>query len=161
MGGGFRALVRSHLALIDEECRRVLTGETRGVLSVIGDNGYPYGMPMNHFYDEQSGCIYFHCGKEGHRVDSLKNCGKVSFCVCEQGNREDGEWFLRVRSVIVFGTAELIDDLQEIERITRKLCYKFTSDESYIQNEIKNYASKTLLIKLTPEHICGKRVKEA
>ena len=161
MDAGFRALVRSHLALTDEECRRVLAGETRGVLSVIGDNGYPYGMPMNHFYDEQSGCIYFHCGKEGHRVDALRNCPQVSFCVYEQGTRQPGERAYSVCSVIVFGKAELIDDMDEIKRITRLLSYKFTSDEGYIDAEIASAAHRTLLIKLIPEHICGKRVKEA
>lgn len=157
----FRSLARKHLQLTQAECIEVLDREKRGVLSVIGDEGYPYGMPMNHFYEQKSGCIYFHCGKDGHRTDALRRCDKVSFCVYDQGERLTGDWAYHVRSVVVFGRTELIDDEQEIISITRKLCYKFTDDEDYIQNEITNYASKTLLIKLTPEHICGKRVKEA
>lgn len=156
-----RDLVRKNKQITEAECVELLTNETRGVLSVNGDDGYPYAMPMNHFYNAEDGCIYFHCGKEGHRVDSLKKSDKVSFCVCEQGHREDGDWAYNVRSVIVFGKIEIIDDIDEVTRIARELCYKFTRDEAYIQNEIRQYAKTTLLLKLIPEHICGKRVKEA
>ena len=57
----FRELIRKHNQLSMEECIRILTQETRGVLSVHGENGYPYGTPMNHFYNEADGAIYFHC----------------------------------------------------------------------------------------------------
>lgn len=97
----FRELVRKNKQITDAECIELLTKETRGVLSVNGDDGYPYGMPMNHFYSAEDGCIYFHCGKKGHRVDSINRSDKASFCVCEQGCKEDGDWAYNVRSVVV------------------------------------------------------------
>lgn len=157
----FRELVRKNKQIPDEECIAILQKETRGILAVNGDNGYPYGMPMNHFYDPEDSCIYFHCGRNGHRVDSLKKSDRVSFCVCEQGYREEGDWAYNVRSVIVFGKVAILDDIDEVSRIARKLSYKFTQDEAYIQNEIDQFAKATLLLKLTPEHICGKFVKES
>lgn len=157
----FRELVRKNKQIPDEECIAILKKETRGVLAVNGDDGYPYGMPMNHFYNPEDGCIYFHCGRNGHRLDSLKRSDKVSFCVCEQGYRNAGDWAYNVRSVIVFGRVEMMDDLEEIIRISRQLCYKFTQDEAYIQKEIDHFAKATLLLRLTPEHICGKFVKES
>ncbi len=157
----FRELTRKNKEIAREECIGLLQNETRGVLSVLGDNGYPYGMPMNHFYNASDGCIYFHCGKAGHRVDSLKRCDKVSFCVYEQGVRNEGEWAYNVRSVIVFGRIELVDSVNEVIEITSKLCRKFTDDSEYIENEIKSYAKDTLLLKLRPEHICGKKILEA
>lgn len=157
----FREIVRKKQKISDEECFKILKNETRGILSVNGDDGYPYGSPMNHLYNEDDGCIYFHCGKFGHRLDSLKHSDKASFCVYEQGYRDEGDWALNVRSVIVFGRVEIIDDIEEISRITRQLCYKFTHDEEYIAKEIEHYADKTLLLKLLPEHMCGKLVKES
>jgi len=157
----FRELVRKSKRISDAECIELLTKETRGILSVNGDDGYPYGMPMNHFYNSEDGCIYFHCGKNGHRLDALKNSDKVSFCVCEQGFKEAEDWAYTVRSVIVFGRMQIVDDLTEVSRIARLLSYKFTQDEDYIQNEIRQYAKATLLLKLIPEHICGKKVKES
>lgn len=157
----FRDLLRKNKKISDEECIFLLKNEKRGVLSVIGDNDYPYGMPMNHFYNEADGKIYFHCGKAGHRIDALKRHNKVSFCVYDNGFANEGEWALNVKSVIVFGKIEIIDDLEKITDITTKLSYKFTQDDEYIKNEIKNYVSKTYLLELTPEHMCGKLVIES
>ena len=157
----FRELTRKKKQITKEECIEILKNEKRGVLSVIGDEGYPYGMPLNHFYNEEDGCIYFHTGKEGHRCDALRECNKVSFCVYDKGYKNEGEWALNIKSVIVFGRIELIDDIDRITDITRKLSYKFTKDDNYIENEIKLYASKTLLLKLVVEHMCGKIVTES
>lgn len=156
----FRELTRKNKKLAADDCVEILKAEKRGVLSVLGDNDYPYGMPMNHWYGDD-GCIYFHCGKGGHRLDSLLRHSKVSFCVYDEGYRNDGEWALNIKSVIVFGKIEIISDTDTVIRITSRLSQKFTDDEEYIKREIKDYAHRTLLLKLIPEHICGKSVTEA
>ena len=157
----FRELIRKKKQIPTQDCIQILKDEKRGVLSVIGEDGYPYGMPMNHFYNESDGCIYFHSGNIGHRLDSLRKCDKVSFCAYDKGTRKDGDWAYTVRSVIVFGRIEIIDDIQTIIDITTKLSRKFTSDEDYIRDEIEHHAHRTLLLKLKPEHICGKTVTES
>ena len=157
----FRELVRKNKMLSMEECIEILKTENRGVLSVLGDDDYPYGMPMNHWYHEEDGKIYFHCGKVGHRLDALRKHNKVSFCTYDKGYRNEGEWAWNVKSVIVFGKIEIIDDMDKITDITTKLSYKFTQDEEYIKREIEVSGPNTLLLQLTPEHICGKLVTEA
>ena len=157
----FREMLRKNRQISMEECIDVLKRETRGVLSVLGDAEYPYGMPMNHYYNDEDGCIYFHCGRGGHRMDALKKHDKVSFCVYEQGVRAEGEWALNVRSVIAFGRMDVIDDMDSIIDITTKLSYKFTQNAEYIREEIRNHAKKTLLLRLNIEHMCGKFVTES
>jgi len=157
----FRELIRKNKKLSMEECISVLKTEKRGVLSVIGDHDYPYGMPMNHWYNEEDGKIYFHCGKMGHRLEALQKDNKVSFCTYDEGYRNPGEWPLNVKSVIVFGKMEIVDDIDRIVDITTKLSYKFTQDDAYIKEEIEKHAHRTLLLVLEPEHICGKLVEES
>lgn len=157
----FREMMRIKQQLPESECIEILKNEKRGVLSVLGDDGYPYGMPMNHFYCEEDGKIYFHGGKKGHKIDAIRRNDKASFCVFDQGFRQEGEWFLRVRSVIVFGRIELVEDQAKTIRISRLLSYKFTSDEKYIDEEIERSGQNTLLFALVPEHITGKLVKES
>ena len=157
----FRELVRKKKQISMEECIRILKSEPRGVLSVLGDDDYPYGMPMNHFYNKEDGKIYFHCGKMGHRLDALKKHNKVSFCVYDEGYRKDGEWALNIKSVIVFGRMKVVDDLDRVIHISEILSRKFTEDEAYIKEEIEKYAKQTLLLELTPEYICGKLVTES
>lgn len=156
----FRELTRKNKAATHEECIRLLETENRGVLSVLGDDGYPYGMPMNHWYDADTGCIWFHCGHGGHREDAISRCDKVSYCVHDEGWTEPGDWVKHVTSVIVFGRLEFVENMDEIIRVTTALSLKFIQDEEHIRREIAAAAHKTVLLKLTPDHICGKHVKE-
>ena len=157
----FRELARKNKRLPQEDCIALLQNERRGVLSVHGDDGYPYGSPMNHYYNADDGCLYFHCGRAGHRLDALRRDDKVSYCVMDKGVRPEGEWAYNVRSVIVFGRVEIIDDWDTMVDITTRLCRLFPCDEEYIRKEIAQFGKGTLLLKLTPEHICGKLVNEA
>ncbi|MBE5775966.1 MAG: pyridoxamine 5'-phosphate oxidase family protein [Clostridiales bacterium] len=157
----FREMMRKNKQLPREECIRLLQTEKRGVLSVLGDHGYPYGMPMNHWYDPETDRIYFHCGKAGHRLDALKTHSKVSFCIFDEGSRASDHWALTFKSVIAFGTVKVLDDREQIIRIATALSHKFTSDDAYIQSEIEKYAKGTLLLEMTVEHISGKQVEES
>jgi len=153
-------MLREKQALAQSECLEILKNELRGVLSVLGDNGYPYGLPINHFYNEADGKIYFHSGKSGHKKDAVKACDKASFCVIDEGYKNENEWWLNFKSVIVFGRIEIIEDREKIYEISRLLSLKFTTDETYIADEIEKHGKNTLMFALIPEHITGKRVKE-
>lgn len=157
----FRELVRKNKQLSNESCIELLKTETRGVLSVLGDDDYPYGMPMNFWYNEEDGSIYFHCGNIGHRLEALQKHNKVSFCVFDQGYKEENEWAYKVKSVIIFGKIEIIDDMEQITDIVTKLSYRFVQDDEYIKEEIRLHGHRTLLMKLAPEHMCGKLVTES
>lgn len=157
----FRPMRRFKQQISDEECKEVLLSEPRGVLSVIGDDGYPYGIPMDHWYSESDGKLYFHCAKEGHKLDAIRACDKVSFCVMDKGFRKEGEWALNIRSVIVFGRIKIVDDEAKRIEIGKNLCRKFTDDENYIEHEIMNALPRALCLELTPEHISGKLVNES
>ncbi len=157
----FKEMLRKKQQLTREECIAILKSEPRGVLSVLGDDNYPYGMPMNHFYCEADGKIYFHGGKKGHKIDSLTHHNKASFCVYDQGFRREGEWALNIKSVIVFGRIEFIEDRDKLYEIARLLSCKFTDDAEYIEHEIQISGPGTLMFALVPEHMTGKIVKEA
>jgi nitroimidazol reductase NimA-like FMN-containing flavoprotein (pyridoxamine 5'-phosphate oxidase superfamily) len=157
----FRDITRKKQQLSQAECIEILKNEPRGVLSLIGDGDYPYGVPINHFYCDEDGKIYFHGGKRGHKIDAIRNDNKASFCVYDSGFRREGEWALNIKSVIVFGKIEMVEDRERTIQISELLSRKFTNDDEYIQNEIKRFGEATLVFALTPEHITGKLVNES
>lgn len=157
----FREVVRKKQALPKETCVELLKTEKRGVLSVLGDGGYPYGLPIDHWYNEEDGCLYFHSGKTGHKVEAMKACNKASFCVYDQGYREEGDWALHIQSVIVFGRLEVVENHDHAIALTRQLSFKYTQDGDYIEDEIRKYGHELLCFKLVPEHMTGKIVKES
>lgn len=157
----FRELTRIKQKLPHEENLSILRQEPRGVLSVMGDHGYPYGMPMDHWYNDADGCLYFHSGKKGHKIDAINRCCKASYCVYDQGFLREGEWALNIRSVIVFGQIEVVEDYGTAMDITRQLSLKYTDDTAYIDREIRQSGKNTLVFRLVPEHITGKLVNES
>ena len=56
----FLEMRRYKQAVTEEMCAEILKTEKRGVLSVIGDEGYPYAVPLDFYYDEGEQTIYFH-----------------------------------------------------------------------------------------------------
>lgn len=157
----FREMLRKKQQLPAEECIELLKAQPRGVLSLLGDDGYPYGLPIDHWYCEEDGKLYFHCGKRGHKIDAIRSCPKASFCVMDEGFRREGEWALNIRSVIVFGKVAILEDQEAAIAITRQLSYKYTSDTEFIEREIQQSGKNVLVFSLTPEHISGKIVNES
>ena len=77
----FREIRRKDNEINSEETKTLLKTQRRGVLCLIGDNGYPYGIPVNYLYSEEDRKIYFHSSRRGHKVDALNNNDKVCFTV--------------------------------------------------------------------------------
>lgn len=157
----FRKMRRFKQELSKQECIEILQREPRGVLSVLGEDGYPYGMPMNHWYSEQDGKIYFHGAKSGHKIDAIKKCDKVSFCVYDKGYRKGDDWALNIRSVVVFGRIRMVEDQDKAVEICTNLCQKFTDDPEYIEQELLHAGAAVLCLELDPEHMTGKLVNES
>ena len=57
---------------------------------MLGDDGYPYGIPMNHWYCEEDGILYFHSAKEGHRMDAIRAYDKVSYVLTMRAGKSLG-----------------------------------------------------------------------
>ena len=157
----FRPMRRFKQQLPEDECIDILKTQLRGVLSVLGDEGWPYGLPINHYYCQDDGKLYFHSGRTGHKIDAMKRCDKASFCVYDEGFRREGEWALNIRSVIVFGRIEMVEDQAAAMEIARRLSRQFTDDETYIDREIALSGPHTLVFALVPEYMTGKLVNES
>ena len=159
----FREMRRFKQQISEEECIRILKEQPRGVLSMLGDDGYPYGIPLDHWYSEDDNKLYFHCAKTGHKLDAVAAYDKVSYCVMDEGYRKEGEWALNINSVVIFGKARIVGDEEDElkHRIAVNLCRKFTDDEAFLQKELTHALPRAAFIELTPEHMTGKLVNES
>ena len=157
----FRPMRRFKQQISEAECIRILKEQPRGVLSLIGDDGYPYGIPLDHWYCEEDGKLYFHGAKEGHKIDAIASYDKVSYCVMDEGFRKEGEWALNINSVIVFGRISLVTDPEKAKLICTNITRKFTDDEAYLAHELEHAFPRVQCLELTPEHMTGKLVNES
>lgn len=157
----FREMRRFKQQISEDECIHILKEEPRGVLSMLGDDGYPYGIPISHYYCEEDGKIYFHGAKVGHKIDAIKAYDKASFCVYDKGYRKEGEWALNIKSVVIFGRIQLVEDEEKSRIICTRLCRKFTDDEEYLRKELENAFPRVQCLEMTIEHMTGKLVNES
>lgn len=157
----FRKMRRFKQQLSQEECEKILVEQPRGVLSLIIDDGYPYGIPLDHWYDPETGHLYFHGARSGQKIDALKARDKVSYCVYDQGYREGDDWPLHIKSVVVLGRMRFVSDPALAEKIARNICAKFTDDQAYVEQELARSFKAVQCLEMVPEHITGKLVKES
>ena len=156
----FREMRRKNQMLSQEESIAVLQKETSGTLAVLGDNGYPYAVPLSYVYYDNK--IYFHGAKVGHKIDAIQKHNKVSFCVIDQDDVISEEFTTYFKSVIAFGTARIIEDDTEKRSAIEKLTAKFSSDQSEQKRseEITRHLSVLGIIEMTIEHMTGKQALE-
>ncbi len=157
----FRPMRRYKQQLSDSECIQVLKNEMRGVLAVIGDNDYPYTIPLSFYYSEDDNKIYFHGAGKGHKIDAIKKCDKASFCVLNNGVKVSDRIGLDFKSVVVFGRIKILEDREKTIDICKKLSDKFNYGKEYIEDELRKFANVVTVLELTPEQITGKHVNES
>lgn len=157
----FREMRRFRQQVSDDECKRILKNEKRAAYSVIGDNGYPYTVPINFFYDENTNRIYFHGAKEGHKIDAIKKCDKVCLTVWNQGFKKSGCWEWNSTSVVIFGRVKLISDTDIAKKYLRKLAEKYYPSKDEIEKEMCSPSiTRVQMFAIEIEHITGKLVNE-
>ena len=155
----FRQMRRKRQQLSDEESIGILQRATSGTLAVLGDNGYPYAVPLSYVYSD--GKLYFHSALEGHKVDAIRSCDKASFCVIEKDAVQPKIYTTFYRSVIAFGRVHIIEDEAEKLMIARLLGERYNPhDEESLRKELEKGFARMLAIRFDIEHLTGKEAIE-
>ena len=155
----FRDMRRKRQQLSNEESIAILEKATAGTLALLGDEGYPYAVPISYVYHE--GKLFFHSALAGHKVDAIRNCDKASFCVIEQDDVQPKKYTTLYRSVIAFGRIHIVEDEQEKLATARMLGNRYNpNDEESLRQEIEKGFSLMLMLRFDIEHLTGKEAIE-
>ena len=155
----FREMRRKRQQLSEEKSIGILQKSTAGTLALLGDNGYPYAVPISYVYAD--GKLYFHSALSGHKIDAIKNCGKASFCVIDKDDVQPEKYTTYFRSVIAFGRIHIIEDAQEKLETARLLGDRYNpNQEEALQKEMEKGLSRMVMIRLDIEHLTGKEAIE-
>ena len=155
----FRPMRRKEKQLDDAAARQLLKTARRGVLSVCGDDGYPYAVPINYLYDEEAGKIYFHGASAGHKFESISRCDKVCFTVYGNESIKKESWAPFLQSVVVFGRCSLPAPSDETAAQIFRFAEKYYPGDELIKKEMSAYA-KTQLYVISIEHMTAKEIQE-
>ena len=156
----FRPIRRTKREISIEDAKKVLTEARIGVFSVNGDDGYPFAIPVNYFFDEENQKIYFHGARAGHKVDSLQKSDKVCFTVYGPEVVKKEEWAPFVKSAVVFGRCHIMQDHSDALVQLRKLAKKYYPTEDLITEEIEKDGHAVNMFEIDIEHLTGKEIQE-
>ena len=142
----FREMRRKRQQLSNDESVAILEKATAGTLALLGDEDYPYTVPISYVYYD--GKLYFHSALAGHKVDAIRKCDKASFCVIEQDDVQPKKYTTFFRSVIAFGRIHIIEDEQEkLETAIELLKQREQSQASLNSAESQQKSTEGQLVK--------------
>ena len=156
----FREMRRKKQVLSQKEVEDILHKGTSGVLALLGDNDYPYAVPISYVYDD--GKVYFHSAKSGHKIDAVQRTAKASFCVIDEDLVVPEEYTTYFRSVIAFGRIRIVEDDSEKRAAIEKLAIKYAPEDTSANRDdaISRGWKPLCILEMTIDHITGKEAIE-
>lgn len=156
----FRPMRRGRQELNPEEVSAILEKGSSGVLALAGDNNYPYALPISYVYS--GGKLYFHCARQGQKIDAIKRNPRASFCVVAQDRVMPEEYTTYFRSVIAFGQIRLLEDKEEIFAAIDRLGAKYAPHHSAEKRRgfIEKELAALCMLEMSIDHVTGKEAKE-
>lgn len=156
----FREIRKKKNAITADAAESLLEKSRRGVLAVNGDDGYPYAIPVNYFYDRNEQKIYFHGARAGHKVDALRASDKCAsrFMEMKRSGRKHGRRICRARSSSA--DAACLRRGRETLALLKRFAMKYYPDEKLADEEIAQAGRAAQVFEIEIEHLSGKEVQE-
>ena len=159
MMSNFRPMRRQRQQLSMEESISILQRATSGTLALLGDNDYPYAVPLSFVYHD--GSLYFHSAVTGHKVDAIRRHDKASFCVIDKDEVHGERYTTFFRSVIAFGHVCIIEDADEKIATARLLGNRYNpNQDEALEKELENALHRMVMLRMKIEHLTGKEAIE-
>jgi hypothetical protein len=147
---------RKKQQLGEDECLAILDEATSGVLSVLGEDGYPYGVPLS--FARTGSMLVFHSAASGHKVGAVRAHPQASFTVVAQDDVVPSEYNTHYRSVIAFGRVRVVEDRGEKLALLRILGDRYwPGHDDELDAEIAPRFERMLVLALDIEHLTGKQ----
>jgi uncharacterized protein len=154
----FREMRRFRQLLSESDTLAVMERGTNGILACLGDEDYPYAVPISYVYHNNK--IYFHGAKAGHKMDAMAKHPKVSFAVVDEDTIVSAEYTTYFRSVIAFGKARIVEGDEWFDSY-KAMVEKYSGDqpEEAKHKEIEG-CTRAAIVAIDIDHMTGKEAIE-
>ena len=152
----FREMRKKDRSVGADEIQRILESCEHGMLATKGNGEFPYVIPLNYIF--LNGKIYIHCtNKESHKLDDIRENHNVCFTVVGQTELMPEIFSTCYESVVIFGTAAIVEDDTIKQMALEGLLKKYSADfmEKGI-TYIKKLWDATAVVEISPLHVTGK-----
>lgn len=156
----FRKIRRIKNEIDLDSGKKLLANNKRGVLSFNGEDGYPYSIPINYFYDEKENKLYFHGSKTGYKIDCINKNNKSCFVTYGDEKLSEDGWSYYLKSLVAFGEIEIIEDRDLAAKKLIELASRYYPSMSEINGVMERSFKNALVYSLNIQHMTCKRVHE-
>lgn len=142
-----------------EELIEILDSCKTACIAMI-DGDIPYNVPLNYGYEFKGDdlILFFHCAKEGRKIDIIKNNNRVCFALFSEGEPihaetpcSSGYYY---SSIIGNGTAQFIEDMDEKKHALKML----VKQQMQVETEFTDAQADTVCVfKVISKDYSGKR----
>jgi nitroimidazol reductase NimA-like FMN-containing flavoprotein (pyridoxamine 5'-phosphate oxidase superfamily) len=150
-----REIRRRDRAVSEADAREILARAEYGVLATVGEDGWPYAVPVNHVV--AGDLIYVHCASDGHKLENLVHEERVSYCAVASAQVLPAKLSTLYESAVVFGRAAVVTDAAEkrraLELLGQRFCAEFPGE---VEEAIRKDGPRTAIVRIRIERITGK-----
>ena len=140
---------RDQIRMTEDEQRAFIAEAQTITINSIGKDGVPHPMPM-WFGVEDDGAIVMSTFTKSQKIKNLGRDPRVSLLI------EDGTVYNELRGVVIYGTAELVPDADEVVEILVKVNSKSLAsdaDPDAIRQAVRGTAPKRTGIRIRPDRV--------
>ncbi len=150
-----REMRRKDKEISPEETQELLRKHEVGIFTTVDQEGQPYGVPVNYVYTDSK--IYFHCAKEGHKLDNIRDNNKACFTVYGGNEIIPHRFTTTFESVVAFGRAVVVEDDEKLEALRLIIERLSPGFEEEGMTYINKSGGATQVVRLDIQHMTGKR----
>jgi len=146
---------------IIHEAERValLKNGTYATIALCSEN-IPYIVTMSYGFDQENGCLYFHCANKGDKLDFIMKNSEVCATIIKDNGYLEGKCDHDYQSLVIRGTLTIVRELPEKKHGLQVLLNHLEKDpQPIVDRTIKNDASYegVTILKLSMNSIVGKK----
>ena len=139
--------------------------ETKYVTLALAKDNEPYIVALSHSYDEDAGCIYFHCASEGKKLDFMRANPVVWGQALIDHGYYEGQCSHLYVSAVFRGHVEWVESLEEKRSVIKHMIERQDSNPATLTPRLtgvdNNVAlTKTIVGKIVIEELTGKKSAE-
>jgi nitroimidazol reductase NimA-like FMN-containing flavoprotein (pyridoxamine 5'-phosphate oxidase superfamily) len=158
-----RGIRRRERSVTDPKEIRAVLREAKYVTVAMCTDGEPYLATLSHGYDEERGCIYFHCAKEGKKVEILRANNLVWGQALIDKGYQQGKCSHFYRTTQFHGRVTFIEDPSEKKHALKLMIKKLDNDPAKVIKEqmTPDSLQKVLIGRIDIDYMSGKKADEA
>jgi nitroimidazol reductase NimA-like FMN-containing flavoprotein (pyridoxamine 5'-phosphate oxidase superfamily) len=157
-GADMRSMRRKEREMPREFAEELIDKSVFGVMATVGSDGMPYSVPLS--FAREGNELYFHCAREGHKIDNMKNFNRVCVSFVGDTSLPPDDFTILYESAAVFGTAGELTKRDDKIHALRLICQRYTpANMAAFDEAIERSLDNTGVWKIHIDEISGKKRK--